>query len=220
MYFSEAKAAQFVDRKPRRFRRTTSGELSIGPGKLSVTAERAPEGAAAKITKISRHLDRVAKPFDERSVCAGDWVTFNAHLAMALVSSPPHRMLFLGPSPDHPVDVALLLFGSPRHRVSPPRDEAVVGVEDLDSYTESLISMIKTVATADGHPLPSNFRDGAVSMAERIHMDVPSYPRMAGYAQVVDSFACADRIFLGDHPARFSPRKLVVASPLFVEHAN
>ncbi|WEH41092.1 hypothetical protein [Streptomyces sp. AM 2-1-1] len=61
----------------------------------------------------------------------------------------------------------------------------------------------------------TGFREGVIKMAERVEQQSLSFPRLSGYAQVLATFDCTNRIFLDMGSSR--PSRLVVASPLIVE---
>ncbi|WP_137978999.1 SAVMC3_10250 family protein [Streptomyces violaceusniger] len=224
LYFSEAKSQQFVSgSRLRSSIKELSAEISISfaSAKLSAVADAGDARAIPRgADKLIRHIEESALWFEDPTVTHGDWVQFETRLAQVLVWVGDLRMLFFGPHPESTGDVALLLYGSPKHLTMPPGVRAGVEVQDLDSAHESLVAMIQAAAVEDSEPHlrgAPGFRDGVIKMAERVQQHSMSFPAMFGCAQVVGTFDCANRVFLPVHDGSRRPSRLVVASPLIVE---
>ncbi|MFE5540761.1 SAVMC3_10250 family protein [Streptomyces sp. NPDC056519] len=234
VYFSDAKARQFVSEK-RRLPALTALRFSATVGlpfaEATPEAEFKPQsaGAARIIQRITKEIDRSQRPapyYEDPTVRTGDWVQFETDLCAALISFRSHRMVFFAPSPEVTGDVVLLLYGSPRHKIGSLLDQTAVGVQDLDSDYSSLAMMVQSAAEGDMEDVTvasaDDFRIGAAKMAERVNQHCHSFSPMFGYAQVIAVLDCSRRIALGgiDGAPQHWPTRLVVASPLFVEHSG
>ncbi|MER6278561.1 SAVMC3_10250 family protein [Streptomyces sp900105245] len=230
LYFSEAKASQFVRPKRRLHFREGAFELTIPLIGARFTATATSEGneITRKIEEIIdsiEHSGRAALWYEDPQVSDGDWVQFESKMAQILVTAGPYRMLFFGPDPLATGSVALLLYGSPRHLLASPPDQNPTDIRDLDSYPTSLARMMQAISEDEQDPVNirgrSAFELGAMSMADRVYQHAFSFPAVRGYAQVVANINSTDRIhFSPPNREPIRPSRLVVASPLYVEHST
>ncbi|MEV0955120.1 MULTISPECIES: SAVMC3_10250 family protein [unclassified Streptomyces] len=226
VYLSKGKLQQFPwGKKSSLSLKDVSAEVSVASiATLSATAGSAdaedstPETVLKEARKVLKHLKKIALQYENPRVSDGAWIRFDTRLAQALVWAEDFRMLFFGPHPQSTDEVALLLYGNPSNLTTPPGVRAGVEVQELDSAHDSLIAMIQAVAAEDDETLlagMTGFREGVIKMAERVEQQSLSFPRLSGYAQVVATFDCTNRIFLDMGSSQ--PSRLVVASPLIVE---
>ncbi|MFJ3247888.1 SAVMC3_10250 family protein [Streptomyces sp. NPDC086782] len=226
VYLSKSKLQQFPwGKKSRLSLQDVSAEVSVASiATLSATArsvdaeDGTPETVLKGARKVLKHLEKIALQYENPRVSDGTWIRFDTRLAQTLVWVDDLRMLFFGPHAQSTDEVALLLYGNPSNLTTPPGVRAGVEVQDLDSAHSSLIAMIEAVAAEDNETLlagMTGFREGVIKMAERVEQQSLSFPRLSGYAQVVATFDCTNRIFL--NMGSSCPSRLVVASPLIVE---
>ncbi|MFF0556667.1 SAVMC3_10250 family protein [Streptomyces sp. NPDC004266] len=227
VYLSKSKLQQFPwGKKSRLSLQGVSAEVSVASiATLSATvgsvdaADGTPETALKDAKKVLKHLKKIALPYENPEASDGSWIQFDTRLAQTLVWVDDLRMLFFGPHAQSTDEVALLLYGNPSNLTTPPGVRAGVEVQDLDSAHSSLIAMIQAVAAEDNETLlagMTGFREGAIKMAERVEQQSLSFPRLSGYAQVVATFDCTNRILLDMGSS--CPSRLIVASPLIVEY--
>lgn len=232
VYFSPNKAQQFMTGK-RKFPEVAAMRigtvLGIPFAEASSEVELKPKapGVVRRIDEIVKQIERSARPslvHDDPSVQPGDWVQFEEDLCGALVTFGSYRMLFFAPTLEEEKDTILLLYGAPANKIGSAPHQAVVGVRDLDSDYSSLALVVRSAAGGEEEAAfrdREEFRVGAAKMAERVNQHCHSFSSMFGYAQVVTVLNCSDLVALGgvdDAPINW-PTRLVVASPLFVEHS-
>jgi hypothetical protein len=234
IYASPAKIRQFMAASPRRF---GDSELNAGPSLMSIKSVIRRANDDGLDHQVFRAIDRIAGFLDdspttrwygERGVRPGEWVQFDGFMSANIVTAEAGSLAFFGHEGGQFLgDVALLLYGSPRNLVQMQEGATVLTPHHLDSMPFALAEFLDSLGYDEETDETRTFDEadrygGAAEFFERLgrsrHRPV-ARGDMKGYARVVDVQE-HPRIFV--HPDGFdgswSPSRLVVASPLFVEY--
>ncbi|MEW2467911.1 SAVMC3_10250 family protein [Streptomyces sp. NPDC046994] len=243
VYLSDKKLGQFVPqrRRGRIGRRLTALRFTTPAGGLELEAAGDPDTQRQKqehLALVIRHIEERALWFQDPDARAGQWIYFEAPLNVLASEEQPDTIMFLDPEPgevegyEQPHGARLLLHGSRSHlligdvgsvplpvvpfsrslwnvtqfalrllsSVSPPTAEDLQG-HDPDLYFGGVSVPLQVEHTLSDLIFASQFVAGAWSAAW-----------MRGYARVSATLAI--------HGLDEEPSPCLLATPLFVEHAN
>ncbi|MCX4489870.1 SAVMC3_10250 family protein [Streptomyces anulatus] len=240
IYLSERKLAQFHETgSPRRRWRRRVSELGatapLGLGELQFTLTDAPQGRP-NLERVLRHIESLTpKPaeYSEVSPDAGRWVKFKTRMNYQLVRPTTDGWNDNGELVEHPVGPAAVVFWEPDSRLDPSASAKPQLV--LHGSPEHLLGLAGTAPDPEGLSVsrtyppgfmdllygdrPRNGENPGTALSHLLRQLDGRFPPhaaglFAGYARV--TFGLEMPFSIG---GRSAVSRVVVASPLYVEHA-
>jgi hypothetical protein len=228
VYLSEAKLRQFQDDRRGWFSRVKEagfkGPFGIGEAKIALSegdTDRRPS-----LSRVLRNLEksgRAPRWFEEDDITPGEWVSFEARLCFEVFQPRGGQsaglVIFVQPQDDEGVPRRLLLHGASQHVISinSPRSGVEITHEQAMSLPVIRLLVIRAQRALDEldgrteREFPDHYgpnERSIVTLDSRIaHNADQNAARMAGIARVSGIIT-------------FGPKRLVVASPLYVEYAS